>query len=100
VADYRLPLRGEIDLAATRALLHDLQQAIECSVANVVVDCTDVTFIDPTGVYVLLQARCALERQGRQMQILNADDKQRRAFELVGQTDILSQVFGLTRTRI
>ena len=100
MADYRLPLRGEIDLAAARALLHDLQQAIECSVANVVVDCTDVTFIDPTGVYVLLQARRALERQGRQMQILNAGDKQRRAFELVGQTDILSQVFGLERTRI
>lgn len=100
MADYTLPLRGEIDLAAARALLHDLQQAIECSSANVVVDCTDVTYIDPTGVYVLLQARCALERQGRQMQILNADVKQRRAFELVGQTDILSQVFGLEQTRI
>ena len=100
MADYRLTLRGDIDLAASRALLHDLQRAIECSLANVVVDCTDVTRIDPTGLYVVLQARRALERQGRQMHILNAGEKQRRAFELVGQTDILSEDFGLERTRI
>ena len=99
MADCRLALTGEVDLAAARVLLLDLQQAIECGVANVVVDCADVTFIDPTGMYVLLQARGALERQGRQMHILNAGDKQRRAFEAIGQADILSDDVGVTRTR-
>jgi len=100
VADYRLLLSGEVDLAAARALLHDLQRSIDCSRANVVVDCADVTFIDSTGMYVILQARRALERQGRQMHILNARDKQRRAFEVIGQTDILSEDFGPERMRI
>ena len=100
MADYRLPLSGEVDLAAARALLHDLQQAIECSLANVVVDCTDVTFIDSTGMYVLLQARRALERDGRQMHIVNAGDRQRRAFEVIGQSDVLSEDLGRERTRI
>jgi anti-sigma B factor antagonist len=100
VADYTLSLRGAVDLAAARVLLLDLQQAIECSVVNVVVDCTDVTFMDSTSMYVLLQARRALEKQGRQMHILNAGDKQRRAFEVIGQTDILSEDVRLSRTRI
>jgi len=100
VDDYRLLLRGEVDLAAARALMRDLQRAIECSVANVVVDCTDVTFIDSTGMYVLLQARRALERDGRRMHIVNVRDKQRRAFEVIGQTDVLSEDSGLERTRI
>jgi len=100
VADYRLPLRGEVDLATARALLRELQRAIESSRANVVVDCTDVTFIDSTGMYVLLHARRALERQGRKMQIVNAGDKQQRAFEVIGQSDVLSEGFGLERMRI
>jgi anti-anti-sigma factor len=99
VDDYRLPLRGEVDLAAARVLLHDLQRAIECSVANVVLDCSDVTFIDSTGMYVILQARRALERDGRRMHIVNVHDKQRRAFEVIGQTDVLSEDSGLKRTR-
>ena len=99
MADYALSLKGDVDLAAARALLLDLQQALECSSANVVVDCTDVTFIDSTGMYVMLQARRALERQGREMHILNAGDKQRRAFEVIGQTDILSEDSRLKRTR-
>jgi anti-sigma B factor antagonist len=89
VDDYTLPLSGEVDLAAARGLMRDLQRAIECNVANVVVDCADVTFIDSTGMYVLLQARRALEREGRRMHIVNVRDKQRRAFEVIGQTDVL-----------
>ena len=99
MADYRVRLTGEVDLGAARVLLLDLQQAVEGSRANVLVDCTDVTYIDSTGMYVLLQARRALERQGRQMHILNAGDKQRRAFEVIGQTDILSEDFRLKRTQ-
>jgi len=54
MADYRLRLCGEVYLATAPALLADLQRAIECSVANVVIDCTDLTFVDSTCRYVLL----------------------------------------------
>ena len=89
MAELRLSLSGEVDLATAPALLGELQRAIERSVANVVVDCTDLTFIDSTGMYVLEEAKRALATQGRQMHIVNVARKPRRVFEVLGLTDLL-----------
>ncbi len=91
MADFRLSLRGDVDLAAAPALLADLQRAIECSVANVVVDCTDLTFIDSTGLYVLEEAAGALETRGRHMRVVNVGRGPRRIFEQVGWTNMLRE---------
>ena len=71
MADLRLSLTGAVDLATAPALLAELQRAIECSVANIVVDCNDVTFIDSTGLYVLEEAQRALRAQRREMHLVN-----------------------------
>jgi anti-sigma B factor antagonist len=89
MADLRLSLSGEVDLATAPALLAELQRAIECSVANVVVDCLDLTFIDSTGMYVLEEAQRALQNQGRAMHVVNVARRPRRMFEVLGQTDML-----------
>ena len=89
MADLRLSLTGAVDLATAPALLAELQRAIECSVANIVVDCSDLTFIDSTGLYVLEEAQRALRAQRREMHLVNVARSPRRTFEVLGQTDML-----------
>jgi anti-anti-sigma factor len=94
MADLRLSLTGEVDLATAPSLLAELQRAIERSVANVVVDCVDLTFIDSTGLYVLEEARRALATQGRALHVVNVARRPRRIFEVLGQTELLHDDVG------
>jgi anti-anti-sigma factor len=48
---------GEVDLATAQTLSADLHDIIDHSdVELVVVDCTDLTFIDSSGFYALVEA--------------------------------------------
>jgi anti-anti-sigma factor len=55
----------------------------------VIVDCTDLTFMDSSGMHVLEDARDALETQGREIHVVNVGRKPRRVFEVLGFTDML-----------
>jgi len=62
-----LRLSGEIDAATARELNASLNAAVGTSPERLVVDLTDVTFIDSTGLGALLKARAQLENQGAAM---------------------------------
>jgi anti-sigma B factor antagonist len=47
---------GELDLATVPSLEHELEAALDDSVAAVVVDLSDLEFIDSTGIAVLVRA--------------------------------------------
>ena len=53
------------------------------------IDCAGLTFIDSTGVAVLLEANRHLEADGRHMLIVNVPQCARRVFEVLGLTDLL-----------
>jgi anti-anti-sigma factor len=54
---------GEIDLSAKSLFQERLDDLIEANDDDVVVDLADVSFIDSTDLFVLLQARARLDRQ-------------------------------------
>ena len=62
-----LRLRGELDLRTVPKLRMRLAEALERGGGPVVVDLTDVTFIDSTGLSALLNALRRLTRAGRRM---------------------------------
>jgi anti-sigma B factor antagonist len=62
-----LYLRGELDLRTVPKLRMRLAEALERGSGPVVVDLTDVTFIDSTGLSALLNALRRLTRAGRRM---------------------------------
>jgi anti-sigma B factor antagonist len=82
-------LRGAIDLANAPALRSDLSEAIERNGSHLLVDCTQLTFIDSTGITVLLEANRKLEVDGRHMLIVAVPDRTRPVFEMLGLSDIL-----------
>src|SRR3954471_4023338 len=89
MAEYRLMLRGEVDLIAAADVRADLRALIAHDGAHLLIDCSRLTFIDSTGVAVLLEANRDLEADGRHMLIVNVPEGPRRVFEVLGLTDLL-----------
>ena len=81
-------VRGEVDLAAVPDLEADLEAAIRESVGALVVDLTDVSFIDSSGLQVLLRARALLGRADRALVLICPHGRVRRVFELAGVSDV------------
>lgn len=83
-------VRGEVDLGTAAALTTALDTAIRESVGAFVVDLGDVTFLDSSGVSVLLHARALLGREDRDLVIVCPPGAPRRIFELAGITDLFA----------
>jgi anti-sigma B factor antagonist len=89
MAELRVVVRGEIDITTAPQLRKDLQAGINENSAYVVIDCADMTFIDSTGVAVILEAHRDLQFQGRHLYVANIQHGPRRLFEMLGVTDLL-----------
>ena len=75
---------GEIDLSAKALFQERLDDVIEANDDDVVVDLAGVSFIDSTGLSVLLHARERLETAGRKLMIVRPSPPVTRVLELAG----------------
>ena len=92
--DPRRPGSGEADAAIAptlRARLHELQEA---DYAQVVVDLSQVTFVDSTVLGVLVAAHRFCRSLGGELRLVVSEPRVRRLFEITG----LTGVFVIHRT--
>ena len=89
MSEQRYCLRGEFDLEVAAQVRADLMAMIARDGTHLLVDCAQLTFIDSTGVAVLLEANRELEADGRHMLIVNVPEGPRRVFEVLGLTDFI-----------
>jgi anti-sigma B factor antagonist len=90
MTEYRYNLRGEVDLASAPQLREDLMGIVaRDDGTDLLIDGRNLSFIDSTGIAVLLEANRHLESGGRRMLIANVEGAPRRAFELLGLTDLM-----------
>jgi len=89
MAENRYRLSGEIDLSSAPQVRADLARIVSTDDGHLLVDCAQLTFIDSTGIAVLLEANQKLEADGRHMLIVNVQRGPRRVFETLGLTDLL-----------
>ena len=82
-------LRGAMDLGTASGLTATLDAAIRESRGAFVIDLCDVTFLDSSGVSVLVRARAMLGREERALLIVCPPGPARRIFELAGIDDLL-----------
>ena len=88
MSESRVYLRGAIGMFEAP----DLQIQLEAAMAagdDLLVDCSELTYIDSTGIRTLLEAHQALEASGRRMLIANMNNSTRRVFDILGLTDVL-----------
>jgi anti-anti-sigma factor len=89
MTEYRYHLRGDVDTVTAPQVRLELRTAVNTDDADVVIDCTELSFIDSTGVAVLLEMNRLLEGDSRNMLIVNVPPGPRRVFDALGLTDLL-----------
>jgi anti-sigma B factor antagonist len=87
-----LALRGELDVATVDDFRNALHRAIEHEANNIVVDLSEVTFIDSTGLMTLLNALRRLVRRDGRLAIVCSNPTVLRLFE-VTRTDTTFEIF-------
>jgi anti-anti-sigma factor len=84
-----LAVSGEIDIASAPRLISSLNEALgECD-SPVVVDLTEVGFMDSTGLALLLNAHRRLARRGQGFAVVSPGGPVRRVFTVTDMADTL-----------
>ena len=81
---------GEVDLATAPTLTGELDAVMRDSEGAFVVDLCDVSFLDSSGVSVLLRARAVLGREERDLVVVCPPGPVRRILELTGIDDLFA----------
>jgi len=79
-----LELRGELDLASTKALQREMERAQDCVSHKLIVDLGEVTFMDSTGVSALVRALQHAERNEYRLCLRRLPAQARRVLEMAG----------------
>ena len=88
-------LKGEVDLYTCPELKEELLRVIHNGAALVVVDLTETTFIDSTGLGVLIRGVERLNTEGGRLTVVCVDPNMVKVFEVTG----LNRVFSIYPTR-
>jgi anti-sigma B factor antagonist len=88
-------LRGEVDLYTCPELKQELLQVITDGAILVVVDLTETTFIDSTGLGVLIRGVERARTEGGQLAVVCSDPNMTKVFEVTG----LNRVFPIYPSR-
>lgn len=78
---------GELDLVSVGALQDTLDELRDVGWSSVVLDLRQLTFIDSTGLSLLLQAERAARREGSSFAIVDGSPAVARLLEVVGLED-------------
>lgn len=81
---------GDIDLAITTELRQRLNSVIAAGTGDVDLDLSDVTFLDSSGLAVLLAARQELHDKHHRLTVRNPSKRVLRVLELSGTLDVLT----------
>lgn len=79
---------GELDIS-TAPRLRDALRALEPRPETLIIDLRGLSFLDTSGLQLLLEERQSAERDGRRIVLVRGSDELHRLFELAGLTDIL-----------
>jgi anti-sigma B factor antagonist len=83
-------VRGELEVTSALALATRFGEVVEERSGPVIVDLCDLSFMDSTGLNVLLTAFRRLRKRGRAMAIVCPPGPVRRVFELTRMLETLS----------
>jgi anti-sigma B factor antagonist len=92
---HLVAVRGDLDLHTAPELSDVLGRAIDDGRSRLVVDLTETSYMDSSGLTALVVAHKRLRGRGGQLVIVNVDPSISRTFEITG----LNLLFPLVRER-
>ena len=87
-----IEVSGELDLASSPALEHELEQGSGSTAEVVIVDLRKLEFMDSTGLSVLVRAHQRATDGGRQFGIVKGPPQVQRLLDLTGVAERLTIV--------
>ncbi|GAA4234208.1 anti-sigma B factor antagonist/stage II sporulation protein AA (anti-sigma F factor antagonist) [Streptosporangium album] len=85
-----LALAGELDYTNAERFQHDLQESIGSEPCDLIIDLSDLTFCDSTGIQVFLAVRKLVHDRGRIIVLARLHPRLERLFHLTGLTSAFS----------
>ncbi|MGH2833931.1 MAG: STAS domain-containing protein [Solirubrobacteraceae bacterium] len=83
-ASRRLTLIGELDLATVPRVESAVDAALACEVRQLTIDLAKLSFLDSSGVRLLLQLAHSAEHGGWTLALVNLPERLRGIFKLTG----------------
>jgi len=90
-----LSVAGELDAATAPQLSEAMDAVIDSDSPAILLDLSDCSFIDSTGLGVVVSGRSRVLEQGRRFELCCAGAQAKRILEITG----LDDAFGLYETR-
>jgi anti-anti-sigma factor len=88
-----LALGGELDHDTAGVLREALAEGVATGAGRILVDCTDLSFCDSTGLNVLLRGRLAAREAGSRVELAALQPPVARMFGITG-ADAVFRVYG------
>jgi anti-sigma B factor antagonist len=85
----RVRPRGDIDLATVDSLRRHIDRCVAAGNKRVVLDLRDVTFMDSTGLHLILETDAAARAAEWELRLIQGPAHVERVFELAGLRDAL-----------
>ena len=86
---HLVALHGELDIAAAPKLSHAFSDLLDIGCERVIVDLSQLSFIDSTGIHTLIAAAAAVEDSGGLMTLHAPNEHVRRVFDVVRLADLI-----------
>lgn len=80
-------LVGELDLGTAPHLVQVLEPLLEAGPEQLILDCSGLSFMDSSGIAVLVTAQHRLGERGRRLTVHSATPNVLRVFEVTGMLD-------------
>jgi anti-sigma B factor antagonist len=78
----QVALVGELDVSSVPTLAEGLAPYLSDGVAGIVIDLRELTFLDSSGLHMLLDAKRRTAESGQRLVLVGATESSRRLFEL------------------
>jgi anti-sigma B factor antagonist len=86
---HTLHVRGELDLLTAPELEAAISEIAAAQASEIVLDLSELAFIDSTGLRSILISRQLCEDHGCELRLARAQDQVKRLFELTGLLEML-----------
>jgi len=82
--DTQIVLSGEIDIYTSQSFKNDLNEAIKSCKGDLFIDCKELTYIDSTGLGILVGALKEIRKDNNNIHICNLKDNIKKLFIITG----------------
>jgi len=86
---HYIALRGELDLANAEDVQRELKRVESTDAKAIVVDLQQLSFLDSTGIRLLLEAQARSMQDGQRLSLLRAPEIVQRVLRIAGVEDRL-----------